>query len=194
MKQGTQRQATHAKRGSILLAAMLLMMVLTGLAAIGARNVIIAFSLSGNHRTGDIALKVTEAGVDSVMALAVTKGDAFHSYVQANLNQLAMNDVSGTFFDLKKDGSFGREYCLGTTDCQAKTGGVDFVNVLSLPQATNRVPGYPVSEDFIWNKYKITTSGFYGNQTVVTPADTIRNAARQYVSYIYVGPYIVGGN
>ena len=119
------------------------------------------------------------------MAMAVLHGDAFPQYVFANQNKLTMVDVSTSFFDTETNGSFGKDY--------AGVGSVNFVSQVSLPIDTNRVPGFPVSENFIWKKYRVVTSGFYGDQIVGTVDDTLRNSVRQFVSHCYLGPYETGG-
>lgn len=172
-------------RGSLLLVGMMIILVLAGIAIIGARNVIMEFSQVGNYRTGEQALRVTEAGLDGTFAMAVTKGDAFPEYVEANSNKLTMADVSQGFYDTTAYGSFGPDF--------QNVGGVNWVTVMSLPVDTNRVPGYPVNENFIWKKYRFVTSGAYGDEVVTNPDDTLRNASRQFVSYGFVGPFIVGG-
>lgn len=172
-------------RGSLLLTGMLIIIILAGLSLIAVRNVILEFKLVGNYRVGEQALHVTESGADSVMALAVAKGDAFPSYVFHNANKLSMTDVADPFFDTTTDGSFGKEFI--------SIGNVNFISELSLPVDTNRVPGYPVSENFIWKKYKVTTSGYFGDQIVLKPDDVLRNSSRQYVTYSFVGPFVVGG-
>ncbi len=172
-------------RGSLLLTGLLVIIVLAGLALVAVRNVVLEFKLVGNYRSGEQALHVTQSGADSVMALAVAKGDAFPTYVLANQNKVSMTDAVDPFFDTKQDGSFGKEFI--------NVGNVNFVSELSLPVDTNRVPGYPVSENYIWKKYKVTTNGYYGDQVILTPDDVLRNSARQFVTYSFVGPFVIGG-
>jgi hypothetical protein len=181
-------------RGMLLIVAMLIILVLAGLALIGVRNVILESRHVGNFRTSEQALHVTESGQSSIMAVAVEKGDSFPAFIQANNFMLSMTDVADPFFDTKPKGSFGMEY--------VNLGGgtnVNFVTELTQPVDTNRVPGYPVNDQFIWKKYRITTSGYFGDQKISLVGgkqavdDTLRNANHQYVSYTFVGPYIIGG-
>ena len=177
------------ENGSLLLTSLLIILVLAGLGIMAVRNVILELKLVGNQRIGETTLYVTESGVDSVVALAVSRGDAFPAFVLANQNRVNMTDVSDPFFDLtstsQESGSFGKDI--------VGVGNVNFVSQLTLPVDTNRVPGYPVSENFIWKKYKITTSGYYGDQVVLNPDDVLRNGARQFVSYSFIGPFVIGG-
>ena len=106
--------------------------------------------------------------------------------MQANNNKLTSTDVAAQFYDMTTKGSFGRE--------ASALGGVNFVSQMSLPQDTNRVPGYPVNDAYVWKKYQISTYGYYGSaDSVATIGDIARNSSRQYVSLSYVGPYFVGG-
>lgn len=178
---------TQHPRGSLLVIALMVILVLAGLGLIAVRNVMMEHSQVGNFRAGEQALNVTDAGLASVMALAVSRGDAFPAFVQANSNTLNMTDAATQFFDVTKDGSFGREF--------VNIGGVNFQTVLTAPADTNRVPGYPVSDQYIWKKYKMTTTGFYGDQQI-KPSEvdsTLRNSTRRFVSFSYVGPYIING-
>jgi hypothetical protein len=175
------------ERGSLLVAAMLIILVLAGLGLIGVRNVILEHKQVGNYRVGEQALKVTDSGMTSAVALAASKGDAFPAFVLANGNNVSMADTSKSYFDTANRGSFGRELVQG--------GGVNFVTTFSAPYDTNRVPGYPVSDQFIWKKYRMTTNGYFGDQLIHPGVvdDTLRNSARRYVSYCYVGPFVLAG-
>jgi len=181
------RKSLQKERGSLLVAAMVLILVLAGLALIGVRNVLVEHMQVGNFRAGEQALKVTDSGMTSAIALAASKGDAFPSFVQANNYHVGMSDTAKAYFDTSTSGSFGREF--------ANIGGVNFVTTFSAPSDTNRVPGYPVSDQFIWKKYRMTTDGYYGNQLVDPNVvdDTLRNSSRRYISYCYVGPFVVAG-
>jgi hypothetical protein len=181
-------------RGTLLIVAMLVILVLAGLALIGVRNVILESRQVGNFRASEQSLHVTESGQASVMAIAVEKGDSFPVFIQANNFKLSMTDIADPFFDTNPKGSFGMEYVnLGDGT------NVNFVTQFTQPVDTNRVPGYPISEQFIWKKYRISTSGYFGDQQISTEGgkqtvdDTLRNSNRQYVSYTFVGPYIIGG-
>ena len=181
-------------RGTLLILAMLIILVLSGLALIGVRNVLLESRQVGNFRTSEQSLHVTESGQSSVIAIAVDKGDTFPAFVAANGNKLSMTDVADPFFDTNAKGSFGHEY--------VNLGGgtnVNFVTEFSQPVDTNRVPGYPINDKYVWKKYRITTSGYFGDQVISivngkkAVDDTLRNSNRQYVSYTFVGPYIIGG-
>lgn len=173
------------ERGSLLVIAMMIIIVLAGLGLVAVRSVMLEHHQVGNFRASEQALHITEAGIDSVVALAVSRGDAFPVFVLANQNKVRMTDASDTFFDATPDGSFGRDF--------AGVGGADFVTELTLPADTNRVPGFPVSEQFIWKKYKMTTTGMYGDQQEAETDSVLRNAAKRIVSYSFVGPYVVNG-
>ncbi|MFT5432782.1 MAG: hypothetical protein ACI9OJ_003485 [Myxococcota bacterium] len=179
-----RRRLRNNERGSLLLISMMVIMVLAGLGIIGARNTMLELRQVGNFRAAEQALRASESGIEASMALAVTRGDAFPAYVAANGNKLTKNDVSTDFYDGASLGSFGLE----------KVASVNFVTQMSLPADTNRVPGYPVSESFIWKRYRFVTSGFFGSEAGVaaTAADTLRNGSRTYASDAFVGPYIVG--
>lgn len=172
-------------RGSLLMISMMIVLVLAGLGIIGARNVMLEVRQVGNFRAGEQSLRVSESGIEASVALAVSRGDAFPTYVAANQNKLTMKDVSANFYDGAKYGSFGIE----------AVPAVNFVTQMSLPADTNRVPGYPVSESFVWKRYRFTTSGFFGSEQGVasSASDTLRNASRVYASDSFIGPYIVGG-
>lgn len=174
------------RRGSLLIVSLMVILVMAGLALVGARGVMMELSQVGNFRAGEQSLRITESGMEATVAMAIEKGDAFPLFMQQNENKLALKDVSEAFYDVSSKGSFGREY--------SALGGVNFVSVMTLPQDTNRVPGYPVNEAFVWKKYQISTYGYYGTaDSTATPADVVRNSSRQYVSHSFVGPYIVGG-
>jgi|GEM_PF-3220799 hypothetical protein len=175
------------ERGSLMVAAMLIILVLAGLGLIGVRNVILEHKQVGNYRAGEQALKVTDSGMTSAVALAASKGDAFPAFVQANSNHISMADTSKAYFDTTTGGSFGRN--------SIQDGGVNFVTTFSAPFDTNRVPGYPVSDQFIWKKYRMTTDGYFGDQLIQPGVvdDTLRNSARRYISYCYVGPFVIAG-
>ena len=180
-----RRAASHAPRGTLLVVALMIILVLAGIALIGVRNVSMELKTVGNFRAGEQASRVTEGGMLAVIALAVSKGDAFPQFVQAANYTIRMTDVSDAFFDVAAGGSFGYEF--------TNVGGVDFVTTLSSPIDTNRIPGYPVSDSFVWKKYRMETAGYYGNRTVTSPDDTLRNSLRRVVGFTYVGPYSVGG-
>ena len=71
-------------RGTLLIVAMLVILVLAGLALIGVRNVILESRQVGNFRASEQSLHVTESGQSSVIAIAVEKGDSFPVFIQAN--------------------------------------------------------------------------------------------------------------
>jgi len=177
-------------RGTLLIIALLIILVLSGLALIGVRTAIMESRQVGNYRSGEQSSHITQSGLTSVLALAVSKGDAFPEFVKANNYVINMTDVADPFFDTKIKGSFGYEYVnvgSGTN--------VNFVAKFTQPVDTNKVPGYPVNDQFVWKKYRITAYGYFGDQVVDinTPDSTLRNSTRSYVSYTYVGPYIMAG-
>ncbi len=174
-------------RGSLLIVALMVVLVMAGLAAVGARGVMMELNQVGNFRTAEQSARVTEAGMEGAIALAIEKGDAFPLYLQQTAYQLAPKDVAQNFYDMTVKGSFGRESSVLTD--------VTFVTKASQPSDTNRVPGYPVNDAFVWKRFQIQTYGYYGtaDSAAATAADVMRNSARQYVSLSYVGPYIIGG-
>jgi hypothetical protein len=175
------------KRGSLLLVSMMIILVMSGLSLMAVRNVMLEHRQVGNYRAGEQALRITDSGMTSAVALAASKGEAFPVFVKASGNTVTMADTVSSYFDTTKTGSFGREY--------VNIGGVDFVTTLSAPVDTNRVPGYPVSDKFIWKKYRMYTDGYFGDQLINSEQvdTTIRNATRRYVSFSYVGPFAIGG-
>ncbi len=182
-----RRPAVNARKGSLLIVALMVVLVMAGLAAVGARGVMMELSQVGNFRTAEQSARVTESGMEGTIAVAIEKGDAFPAYLQETQYQLAPKDVSQSFYDMTTAGSFGRE--------AAVLKDVTFVTKASLPMDTNRVPGYPVNDQFVWKRFQIQTYGYYGSADsgAATTADILRNSSRQYVSLSYVGPYIVGG-
>ncbi len=172
-------------RGSILLVGMLVILVLAGLAMVAARNVILEYKQVGNFRTGEVSLRVSESGAESVMALSMSKGpDGFKQFLAAQNNKVTMASFDN-FFDVNSNGSFGKDY--------KGVNGVNFVTELSLPVDVTSLPGYAVPQGWIFTKYRTVTSGFYGDQNVSTADDTLRNSSAQIVTYSYIGPSPAGG-
>lgn len=182
-----RRTLHNARRGSLLIVALMVVLVMAGLAAVGARGIMMELSQVGNLRSAEQSLRITESGMEGTIALAIEKGDAFPLYLQQTSYQLSPKDVAQNFYDMGSTGSFGREATVLKD--------VTFVTKASLPADTNRVPGYPVNDQFVWKRFQIQTYGYYGtgDSAAVTSADILRNSSRQYVSLSYVGPYIIGG-
>lgn len=175
------------QRGSLLVVCLMIILVMAGLALVGARGVMMELSQVGNFRAGEQSLRITQSGLEATVAMAIEKGDAFPEYMLTNQNKLTAVDVAANFYDMTTKGSFGKE--AGTLK------GVNFVSQMSLPSDTNRVPGYPVNDAYVWKKYSISTYGYYGttDSVAATVSDIARNSARQYVSQSFVGPYFIGG-
>ena len=187
---------TSTRNGSIMLVALLVVLALTGLGAIAARNVMLELKQVGNYRAGEVALRVAETGIASTMILAVEKGEAFPPYLTATNGRIQLTDVADPFFKFPAVGAAAAENyetSFGATPVTIDK--VSFVSTFSLPSDTNRVPGYPMNEQFIWKQYRVTTSGYYGHDGTgsATAASIVRQSTRQYVSDIFIGPYTQGG-
>jgi len=180
----------------MILVAMLIIVALSGLGAIAARNVMLELKQVGNYRAGEVALRVAETGIASTMILAVDRGDAFPPYLTATNGRIQLTDVADPFYQFSVTGApaaANYEQSFGATPLTNAQ--VNFVSLFSLPSDTNRVPGYPMNEQFIWKQYRVTTSGYYGHDGtgIPTAAEIVRQSTRQYVSDIYIGPYTQGG-
>ena len=183
-------------RGSMILVAMLIVVALSGLGAIAARNVMLELKQGGNYRAGEVALRVAETGIASTMILAVDKGEAFPPYLAAANGRIQLSDVAEPFYKFSTAGAAAAdtyEQSFGATPL--KVSQVNFVSLFSLPSDTNRVPGYPMNEQFIWKQYRVTTRGYYGHDgtTTANAAEIARQSTREYVSDIFIGPYTQGG-
>ncbi len=173
--------------GMLIVVALMVIVVLAGVGFIAVRGVVSEHSQVGLFRSSEAAGRITDTGLMSVLAMAVSRGDAFPAFVLANQNTIKLSDLPNATFDLTANGSFGRDL--------AGVGGVNVQTVLSQPVDTNRVPGYPVNDQFIWKRYRMITTGTYGDGSVDagTPGTVLRNSQRSFVAYTYVGPYIVNG-
>jgi hypothetical protein len=180
----------------MILVAMLIIVALSGLGAIAARNVMLELKQVGNYRAGEVALRVAETGIAATMILAVDRGEAFPPYLTATNGRIQLTDIANPFYQFSVNGApsaANYEQSFGATPLTVSQ--VNFVSLFSLPSDTNRVPGYPMNEQFIWKQYRVTTSGYYGHDGTgtPTPAEIVRQSTRQYVSDIFIGPYTQGG-
>jgi len=166
----------------------MVILVLSGLGAIGVRNTILEARQVGNFRTGEQSLHVTEAGLAGVLARAIQDPDTFRTIVQSG-KTLRMNDIVTPFFDTALKGSFGFEYSNLDEGATTKTR-VDFVAKFTDARSTNRVPGGTGSSGQYYTKYRVTINGIFGNKEVLTTADDVlRNANRSFIAYVYLGPF-----
>lgn len=179
-RKGMKKRVRGMARGSLLLVGMLVILVLAGLAIIAARNVMLEFKVVGNFRAGEVSKHIAEDGLMGTLSIALTNPEGFRAYLLKNQKKIAPADVATSFFDTSSNGSFGRDY--------AGVGGATFVVTVSDPADTNRVPGYPVMEGFIWKRYKMVAAGYYGDQVTKNADDVLRNSSRQYITYSFVGP------
>lgn len=172
-------RARPADRGMVLLLALMVLLVLSAISFAAVQSVTNTMARAGSYRVGMVAYGITAAGSEATMAIAAVNPAGFNDFIAANGFQLMMGDVSGTFFDTSKDGSFGKE--LGSV------GGANWVTQMSNPISSHRAPGYAIGEH-CFRKYFATTDGVYGNAAVVVPADVLRNTQKRFLSTIFVGP------
>jgi hypothetical protein len=165
----------------VLVLVMMLLLVLTGLSLVVVQSTVNSMSRGGSYRASAVAFQVAQAGSEATMAIAAKNPAEFLKFVAAHDHKVQMADVSGTFFDLSADGSFGREY--------ANVGGANWVStVRSAGQPNCNVPGYQSS--YCFYKYYSVTDGWYGigDAAVDEPDEVLRNPQKRFMATILVGP------
>jgi len=163
----------------VLILALLVLLVISAVAFAAVQSVTNTMARAGSFRVGTVAYGITASGSEATMALAATNPAGFNDFVMANGNQIVMGDVSNIFFDNGLFGSFGREI--------GNVGGANWVTRLANPISSHRAPGYAIGE-YCFRKYFATTDGTYGNLSVTTPGDVIRNTQKRFMTTIFVGP------
>jgi hypothetical protein len=181
------------EKGSLLLTGLLIIMVMAGIAAIAARNVMVELRSVGNYRTTSLSAPIAFAGCDAVAMRAMMNPDGFLAFVKNNGNQLTMSDISPTFYNMTESqqglgpqGSFGYE-------TSAVNQPANFVTTFSEAVTTYRAPGVAQQEGYTYQRYKAETRGLWGSQTITTTDDVLRNAETICTQYIYLGPKYTGG-
>jgi len=164
----------------ILILALMILLVLSALSFAAVQSVSNTMARAGSYRTGMIAYGITSAGSEATMSVAARDPSGFRDFIAAHGDQVAMGDVSNIFFDVNPDGSFGREL--------PNVGGVNWTTQFV---EGNSTPAYGFDIDtYCFAKFFATTHGVYGNDTVATRGDIIRNSNKRFLSSILVGPEI----
>lgn len=173
-------------RGVVLILAMLMVLVLAGLAMGAVAGVSGLMSRTGGSRVAAQAGNVTTSGTEGTMAFAAQNPSAYIQFVTAQGGRISMGDVAANYFDLAQDGtgSFGRD----VTPLTLATWGARMTGALT----THRAPGFGLGE-YCFRKYVARVDGAYRND--VDPANRQafllnldRNAQAGALAELFVGP------
>ncbi len=176
----------RGQRGSIMLIAMLILVVLAGVSVVVLQNVNMEIANAGAFRTAKQGYYLTEAGLTGPIAQAAQNQNVFLGFLQGSGFTVRMGDISPNFFDTANDwGSFGPQF--------ARAGAAQFVTYFSDPVDTQRVPGFSTA-GFCYRRYTVTSDGFLGVDQIDAddPETVLHTAQARFVSHLYLGPFQCG--
>lgn len=200
------------QRGSVLLIALLVMLGLTSLAMVAARNVHNELSFAGNLRKSSSAYRMAQNGAYGAMAHVLDQGpEAFASGVSEQLEQDPAEATGSThpdqitwyprdlvdtidYFDMAKTGSFGYE---GTLSSDGEEPMFDFEVDVTRTGIQQPLAGYSASgpDSKCRVLYRFDAEGNVGSQDRVSgaPNDAAREVMHRVRAYAYVGPLPCSG-
>jgi hypothetical protein len=176
---------TVTQKGSVLLVAMLVVVVLSGLALVLVHNVQMEWSNLGAHRMAKQGYYVTEAGLTGPIAQAAKDQDAFLGFLQGSHFTVGPEAISQQFFDHSPGGSFGLSLPAG--------GAGFFQTYFTDPVDTQQIPGYSLG-GFCFRRYTVVSDGFLGKGAVdpENPESVLHTSQSRFVSHLYLGPFQCG--
>jgi len=176
---------TSGQKGSVLLVAMLVVVVLSGMALVLVHNVQMEWSNLGAHRVAKQGYYVTEAGLTGPIALAAKDQDSFLGFLQGSSFTVGPEAISPGFFDSAAGGSFGMALPSG--------GAGFFQTYFTDPVDTQQIPGYSLG-GFCFRRYTVVSDGFLGNGIVdpENPESVLHTSQSRFVSHLYLGPFQCG--
>jgi hypothetical protein len=180
------RNTSMHERGSVLLLALLVLLVLSSIGLMVVQQVTGEAANVGAYRISKQGFYVTEAGLAGPIARAAEDQSVFLSAMQNNSFTIKSTDVHNNFFDFNTWGSFGPEF--------AQQDAASFVTYFSDPVDTERIPGFSTG-GFCYRRYTVTSDGYLGTDgsTNVADPETLRHTAMaRFVSHVYLGPLPCG--
>lgn len=177
--------ARHPERGSVLLLALLVLLVLSSIGLMVVHQVAGEAANVGAYRVSKQGYYVTEAGLAGPVALAAKDQNAFFGSLGGADFTVRTTDVNPAFFDFGTWGSFGPEF--------STQNAAHFITYFSDPIDTRRVPGFSTG-GFCYRKYTATSDGYLGTANVDAEApDSLRHTAQaRFVSHLFLGPFPCG--
>jgi len=164
----------------VLVLSLMVLLVLAAISIVAVQAVMNFMARSGSWRVSRVANGITTAGSEATMAAAAQSPAGFNQFLQTHSFRLNMGDVSPAFFDMTAGGSFGIEV--------ANVNSAGWLSMLTIQTPPAVVPGFSVGE-FCFRKYMSLTNGTFRNDTDAT-VSLDRNADKQYVATIIVGPVV----
>jgi hypothetical protein len=185
MKRDRTLLCGRRERGSVLLLALLLLLVLSSIGLMVVQQITGESANVGAYRIAKQGYYVTEAGLAGPVMMAAKDQGTFLAGMQQSEFQVRPSDIHNNFFDFDTWGSFGPEF--------AKPDAAQFVAYFSEPVDTQRVPGFSTG-GFCYRKYTVTSDGFLGTEGIDTDdPDTLQHTARaRFVTHLFLGPFPCG--
>ncbi|MSQ83198.1 MAG: hypothetical protein EXR77_09855 [Myxococcales bacterium] len=170
-----------AKRGMVLIMALLMIGMLAMLGSAAALRTAMDLREGGAERTARAAYRISEAGTVSVLSLATQMQAGFGDYVNSKSNStLTLADVGDSVLNLSStDGSFGME--------MAAVGGISFETAVQNADAATAVPGYDAAR-YCFRTYQMVTTSRLGSATPKNLVESLATGQTQLQSSMTVGP------
>ena len=175
----------RGERGSVLLLALLVLLVLSSIGLMVVQQVAGEAANVGAYRIAKQGYYVTEAGLAGPVAMAAKDQNSFFGSLGGTDFMVRTSDINASFFDFDTWGSFGPEF--------AQQDAAQFVTYFSDPIDTRRVPGFSTG-GFCYRKYTATSDGFLGTANIDSEEpDSLRHTAQaRFVSHLFLGPFPCG--